>query len=503
MNCLNFTAVSHNNQKVLFFQTVNFIWAFHISLLILLVFIVLSPDKLLHWFVLPVFLCGAIICADALKWFKGQVDLFDPVGIIGVYGFHFFFLAPLLHTYYDYWMPFTGIIHPPDWRDWVGFMAILNLLGLLGYKVITRGYVHLNTSKRTLWIIDERIFLRFLLLALFITLGLQIAVYAKFGGLAGYIAIFEEGIGSFLTFRGMGIWFTISESFASLFFIGIIVFGKRKGFIRKPRLTMIILCIFFSLKLLFGGLRGSRSETVYAMVWAVGTVHFVLRPVARKFIYMGMISLFIFMYFYGFYKGVGSQIKGIFIGEESLSTLEQYTGRDARALLLGDLGRTDVQAFLLYRIIEIKDYEYAWGRTYLGAVALLIPRQIWPDRPPTKIKEGTEAQYGMGSYIPDQFQSSKVYGLAGETMLNFGPLGVPFAFLLWGFVVRCVRSYVYSLNADDARRLIATWLVILCWSLLMGDSDNNLFFIAKNVTIPFLLLWIGTRKVKDRSYAVE
>jgi hypothetical protein len=281
-----------------------------------------------------------------------------------------------------------------------------------------------------------------------------------------------------------------------LFFIGIIIFGKRKGFIRKPLLIMIILCIFFSLKLLFGGLRGSRSETVYAMMWAVGTVHFVLRPIPRKFIYIGMILILIFMYFYGFYKSVGSQIKHIFTGETSFSALEQHTGRDARALLLGDLGRTDIQAYLLYRIIEVKNYEYAWGRTYLGAVALLIPRQIWPDRPPTKIKEGTEAQYGMGSYIPDQFQSSKVYGLAGETMLNFGPLGVPFAFLVWGFVVKSVRSYVYSLNADDARRLIAMWLVIFCWAALIGDSDNMLFFVVKKVSISSLLLWIGTRKVK-------
>jgi len=496
MNSLNYIAVSHNKPKVRFFQTVNFIWAFYISFLILLVFIVLSPDKFLHWFILPVFLCGAIIGADALKWFKGQVDLFDPVGIIGVYGFYFFFLAPLLHTYYDYWMPFTGITHPPDWRDWVGFMAILNLLGLFSYKIITKTRAHLNSSKGTLWIIDDRIFLPLLLLALFITLGLQIAIYAQFGGLAGYIATFEEGIGSSLTFRGMGIWFTISESFHSLFFIGIIIFGKRKVFIRKPILIMIILCIFFSLKLLFGGLRGSRSETVYAMMWAVGTVHFVLRPIPRKFIYIGMILILIFMYFYGFYKSVGSQIKHIFTGETSFSALEQHTGRDARALLLGDLGRTDIQAYLLYRIIEVKNYEYAWGRTYLGAVALLIPRQIWPDRPPTKIKEGTEAQYGMGSYIPDQFQSSKVYGLAGETMLNFGPLGVPFAFLVWGFVVKSVRSYVYSLNADDARRLIAMWLVIFCWAALIGDSDNMLFFVVKRVSIPSLLLWIGTRKVK-------
>ena len=488
-------AIGHTRPKVRFLPLTNSIWAFYISFLIVLVFIVVSPEKFLHWFVFPVIFCGTIIGTDALKWFGRQVDLFDPVGIIGVYGFYFFFLTPLLHTYYDYWMPFTGINHPPDWRDWVGFMAVLNLLGLFGYKIITRTPYRINISKRKVWIIDDRIFWPLLLLALSITFGLQIAIYAQFGGLAGYIAAFEEGIGSF---RGWGIWFTISESFHVLLFIGLIVLGKRKRLLSKWFAIVVLLCVFFLLKLLFGGLRGSRSEIIFTMAWAVGTVHFALRSISRRLFYAGMMTALIFMYLYGFYKGVGSEIIHIFTSEVSLFDLEQRTGRDIKLLLLGDLGRADVQAFLLYRIIEVKDYEYAWGRTYLGTAALLIPRQIWPDRPPTKVKEGTEAQYGMGSYVPDLFQSSKVYGIAGETMLNFGPWAVPLAFLLWGFVVKYVRSYVYSLNIDDARRLIAMWLVIFCWSVLISDTDNLLFFVIKRVTIPLLILWMGTKKVGSR-----
>jgi hypothetical protein len=346
-----------------------------------------------------------------------------------------------------------------------------------------------------LWIIDHQVFWPLLLLALFITLGLQIAIYTMFGGIVGYIATVEEGIGSFSTFRNLGIWFTISESFPVLFFIALVVLIRKKRFPFGTFTIIVLLCVFFLLKFLFGGLRGSRSETIFAMVWAVGTVHFALRSVSRKFAYVGIVVVLIFMYLYGFYKNIGSEIIYLFTGEASLPALEQRTGRDMQGLLLGDLGRADVQAFLLYRIIEVQDYEYAWGRTYFGAAALLIPRQIWPNRPPTKVKEGTEVQYGTGSYVPDLFQSSKIYGLAGETMLNFGPWVVPLTFLLWGFLVKSVRSFVYSLNIDDACRLVATWLVIFCLSALTADSDNLLVFVIKNIAIPSLVLWLGTKKV--------
>src|SRR5437588_10852622 len=61
---------------------------------------VVASDRFLHWFVLPVACCGALIGIDAVDWLRGRVHLLDPVGILGLYGLHFFFLAPLLHVYW-------------------------------------------------------------------------------------------------------------------------------------------------------------------------------------------------------------------------------------------------------------------------------------------------------------------------------------------------------------------------------------------------------------------
>jgi hypothetical protein len=124
----------------------------------------------------------------------------------------------------------------------------------------------------------------------------------------------------------------------------------------------------------------------------------------------------------------------------------------------------------------------------------LIPRSIWPDRPLTKIKEGTEVQYGRGSFVPGVWQSSNVYGLAGEAMLNFGPIAVPFVFLIWGIIVGYVQHLLINLNAPDVRFLLLPLLINLCFILLVGDSDNIVFFLIKNGVVPFLVLMLCSSK---------
>ena len=50
------------------------------------------------------FFSGVIITLDMVDWFRGRFNVFDPVGLLGVFGFHFFFMAPLLHVVWDWWM---------------------------------------------------------------------------------------------------------------------------------------------------------------------------------------------------------------------------------------------------------------------------------------------------------------------------------------------------------------------------------------------------------------
>jgi hypothetical protein len=172
--------------------------------------------------------------------------------------------------------------------------------------------------------------------------------------------------------------------------------------------------------------------------------------------------------------------------------------RTFEGVLLEDLGRSDVQAFLLHQVSKPdRDYDYAWGRTYLGSIGLLIPRRFWPERPPPKVKEGTEALFGAGSYDEaEEFVSSKLYGLAGETMLNFGPAAVPFAYLLFGLIVGRLQRFLSRLPADDVRVLLHPFIVNVCFSVLLVDSDNLLVNFIKDGLVPLTVVSCGSRVLR-------
>lgn len=457
---------------------------------------VATSDQFLHWFVIPVLFCGILIGIDAVAWFRGRLDIFDPVGILGLLGLHFFFLAPLLHVYWDEWMRY--VTPPPEWRDWLGGMAFLNLLGLLVYRAFRGGDIRneLKQPRRTVWRLDRQRFFIIMSGALLVTGGLQILVYTQYGGVLGYMQAYTERHTTESAFQGMGRIFMISESFPILALMAFAVYAEKRESYRSWIVIVLVLLVYFILKMLFGGLRGSRSNTIWGLFWAIGIVHFWLRPISKKLIFVGCVFLLLFMYLYGFFKSAGFDALRAFKGTEARAELTEETGRSLKMVLLGDLGRSDVQAFLLYRLAAPRsDYEYAWGRTYLGAAALFIPRSLWPQRPPGKVKEGTDALYGMGSYIPGTWESSRVYGIPGEAMLNLGPVAVPFAFLVLGLVVSRIRHFMMALKPADSRLILLPFLINLCFVILVLDSDNILVFLMKNGAVPFMALALSSTRL--------
>jgi len=207
----------------------------------------------------------------------------------------------------------------------------------------------------------------------------------------------------------------------------------------------------------------------------------------------------VFLYFYAFYKSMGKDATQAFTASaEDREEIARETHRTPGALLLVDLGRSDVQAYVLFKLEnDIKDFDYAKGRTYLGAVSLWIPHWILPNRPDTKLREGSEIQDGRG--YDREYASSRVYGLAGESMLNFGPLAVPFAYAAFGLLVGWLRRAVDGLLPGDARFLLVPLGVYMCLGILIGDSDNTAFGLAKNGALPFLMIVMSSTKIKMMS----
>jgi hypothetical protein len=118
----------------------------------------------------------------------------------------------------------------------------------------------------------------------------------------------------------------------------------------------------------------------------------------------------------------------------------------------------------------------------------IVPRFVWENRPLLKEFEGTEIQSGKGSYGPNRI-AHEVYGLGGESQLNFGPAAVPVAYFLFALLVSRVRRWVLTWDPLDVRLLLAPLLINICFVFLVGDSDNVFQLIFKYATVPFLILW--------------
>jgi len=461
----------------------------------------LSSDSFQHWFLIPVVLCGALAGIDAVDWFRGRVQPFDPAGLLGVYCTFALFLAPLLHVAWDFWM--YEVPPPPDWRDWLGYMALLNVAGLLAYRISRTVFSRLMSVRYrgSTWRPSPEMFRVVSAVVLCATAALQASVYIQKGGITGYIEEFHKDSVAQGSFAGMGWIFMFSESFPILAAFVFIIYASRRP--RKPGwFTLgLLLVILFVLQMLFGGLRGSRLNTVISLFWVVGTIHFFLRPVPKRVLFAGIVILIVFLQVYAFYKA-NADVTAAFEGSEERERLSSKTGYTMHSVILTDLGRADVQAYMLYKLVtDSKDFTYARGRTYLFAASLLIPRWILPERPNSKLKEGTEFQWGPGSYEPGLVESRRVYGLAGEAMLNFSPLSVPFAFALFGFLVAQMRAWIRALDPCDLRLLLAPLGIYLCFCGLNMDAEIILFIAVKNGLMPTLFIMTIATRLRSTRFA--
>ena len=461
-----------------------------------------------HWFVLPVWLCGVLVGVEAVAWFRGRRDLFDPAGLTAVAGWHLFFAAPLLHVVTQYWMLY---VEPPsDWRPWLGRWAWLNVAGLALYYVIRGFLAPTHATPRTAElprsasprVIDDRRFQIVWLAALGISAALQALVYLRFGGLGGYIAAFSEGAEQF---AGYGTVFMVSESFPILFVIAAAWWARKYPQYRTAPFVFGVLVAFVALKIAFGGLRGSRGHLIYGLFWGAGILHCLVHPLSRKALFPAVAALLGFMYVYGFYKDFGADALGALTDDRARAGLVDASPRTFPTLLLGDLARCDVQAYLLYRMSPERltgRYAPCRGETYLGTLALFVPRRFWPDRPPTKIKAGTDAMFGPHVFT-HEMASTYSYGLAGEALLNFGPIGALVSFALPAWVVVGLARRRRALADDDVRQLLWPFALSVGLMLWVWDSDVLVFYTLKEGLLPAALLWSVSRPAASLPVVAE
>ncbi|MFY1636933.1 hypothetical protein ACN27F_27245 [Solwaraspora sp. WMMB335] len=426
------------------------------------------------WFLIPVTLCGVLIGVDAVEWVRRRRDVFDPQAILGLFGLHFYYLAPVLHVMLDRWPP---IVSPAtgQWRTALGVMALLNLAGLIVYRVVVwlpERPRRLRRPRRSVLRLDEGRFYRLAVLAVLAGLLAFAAEVLVLGGPDGFLHAMTSDRDAL---AGLGWLLVMSESFPLLLF-ALVAVRFRTALRRRGGLVILLLVGLVAIQFAVGGLRGSRSSVLWPLVLGLVLVHFLIFSISRRAFAAAAVVVVAFTYGYGLYKGAGAGVVDIAKGSRTVEEVSTQTGRDLPTVLLGDLGRADMHALVLDRVLSGAD-QYAYGSTYLAASLSLVPGQLRPDKPRDKVEVGTDLLYGPGTYAAG-LRSGRVYGLTGEAILNFGPTGGLLSFVVLGLFLRFARRWHATARRSDdpAPKLLCLPLCAVTVILLTADMDNILSF---------------------------
>lgn len=467
-----------------------------ISSLIALAFVAyfsVVSEECRHWFVLPLMLCGILAGSDLVAWLRKEVDALDFKVLVGFGMYLVCFLAPFLHYLF-------GIqaedLQTSDNRAYFGYMACFNIAGIIFFKLAQNTSFKMSRPVKVFWQMNPNRFIGVLIPTLCLSITATLVIRFVFGGLAKHGG--EAFGGASAEATGHLSWIMmLGDPLAVLFVMTMIFWISQRDTSRQRGLllAMFLVVLATGFQFLLVGARGSRSALVNAVIIIGAVIHFRLRRFSAALLIAGGISLVLFVYLLGFYKHLGARGWQAFYSGEARKSMSYELGGLGSSPIVLFLSKTksDVQAYELYRLVEFKgSYQPVLGQTYLMSVLTFIPRGIWKTKPfQVKARAGTALQG-----IPGSKRSSRVYGLAGEAMLNFSYWGIVPAFFVFGLIVGWIRKKIATMEPLDSRFFLVSILVYTFSLAMIGDSGNSVFGLLKMGTLPFMVIFLGSIRAR-------
>lgn len=437
----------------------------------------------LDWFLIPVDMMGIMIIYKIIdiaseKNYLSRVDFYAYIIFLNS-----LFLAPNFHFLKDFWLPWVPN-HPPRWENWVLIWGLLNLIGLTLFLTIREFTFSKPRLTQTIWLFNHRrnyIIILFML----VSFAAQVMVYAKFGGISGYIRAYEEARAD--AFRGMGYLFTLSEIFPILFIIWFFLNNLGKKNISSLKIYIFFILLFAAC-IYFGGLKGRRSNTIFTMFHGFFLVHLYLYRFKLREILLALTFGMVFMLIGKVYKLIGFEAI-LLLKDMDFKTLFEYNARYGNGIvptLIGDFGRCDVQSFVIYRNY-VDGFPQYWGLEYFGDVIKMFPSIIsdhFTDVP-SKIEVGADYLYGS---------KTRIFGVFGEYVFNFGLSTAYLSYLIFAAMVILAERFVNMLHNNDIRLILVPLIFNFIIIAFLSDLDNMGFFLFKRLTIPIFLLWLVSER---------
>lgn len=459
---------------------------------------------LMHWFVVPVSLAGILIGRDAVRWFRGGFEVLDMRGLMGIVGLHFFWFSALLIPVIDMApYPFAGV-QKLDFRPWLGVMGILNVVGILMYQWIA-GWLASKPYNKPVAVrrgVGGRMGM-ICAVAIVAGVGAQTYLLLRYGlhvkTAWGEERQFMDGQGVFVILRS-SLPVTLMFAVTCIHLMA----PQRK---RSVMAVVIVMVLLTGLSLFLNGLTGNRGSTAMTGFWVAGIIHYCWRPFKRREVVVLAVLFVMFMFVYMFYKQYGTQGLKIFLNEgaqAAVDTGRERIDRNFGGMLVGDLSRSHLHAYAAMVFID-KPYPYDlwWGMTVPADVMTIIPRWLFPNEYNVggysgKHVAGTDMIRGPDSFDPTSMmgREPRMWGVAGNMMLNFGLYSAPFGYALLGLYVGWAQRVTRKWQATgDIRIFLAPLLTLIAMIILVMDPQVFTMYFLRYFALPIMIVWAGSAMI--------
>lgn len=439
--------------------------------------------------------CAAFASSDFIDALREKSDILAPRALVSIIMLNGVFIAPILHIFQDVNPSYVSL--PESMAVAFKNIAVVHLLGLFLYFIALR-IPKKNKTFKTPSHSEQFLKLKFIsysnamLAAGLFSLAVFVYYVLTLGGPVNWL-------NSQLNYRestlGPGWLIAIAESFPTLFFISYILKLHTKNLSDDEKKKRLVIAFFLLIVVVFvtSGLRGSRANLVWPALTALLLIHILHFRVRMQLLVFLSIALLIFSSVYDIYKKTGTE--GLITARESgIQSVEEDANRSFgfTSLLTGDFARSAMQAIVLDRWNEETFQPFA-GRTYIGDALEFIPNAGTSEAFPNKRIASTEILYGERSSQTKHTLDSRIYGLQGEALMNFGPFGAIAVLIPFAFVVRRSET-TFEKSKKTKTPSLAVYSAILApiiILLFLSDFDNVLYNFTSNALVPILAIQFG------------
>lgn len=301
------------------------------------------------------------------------------------------------------------------------YFSVFWLLNLSIVILILEKRIKVETSSIELnSLIKKRLFIRIWLLTA-IPIFAQIYLFQKFGGFKFFISSIS---GRVVEWQGLGFVILLTKTMNILNYLYFILIIKIKN-ISKLQLSLFIVhvVLFISIALL----SGSRSNLLWNFVFMLIFYNYSIRKVTIKIALLGFISILTFA------MVIGVARSGYVFEDGEIKTGISHEK--------GVFETTNFKYGLqpIEKVFEKGEITNLYlGSTYITAITNLIPRKIWPKKPPTGGVIITEEYFDnpYGGY------SNYSTGIIPEAIINFGYIGgFLFSFLQLVLLIKLLEQF--------------------------------------------------------------